>query len=248
MTAIRPFLTALAAMLTFFSNSATAQKSGSPDTNVTTVVHDYGTNGASLLLRSDDYNGSGEATYTSSSTRQSSLESWLVNGTDWNLNLLSQSLRTLWITPNSPVGAAPAAPSAGLYWEGVQANTHCFDQFGNLVPLANIVTYSGNCTFGVNFSSGGSTYKLLMSPFPFSEAGSVKPTCPSGGCPSTGLVTVTCASVSGGQCVSWTIAPNSAATNVNVANLYRYQAKGPNATWVFVGQYYNTFLIDVTKP
>ena len=32
--------------------------------NVTTIVHDYDSTGAELLMRSDDYNGNGEATYT----------------------------------------------------------------------------------------------------------------------------------------------------------------------------------------
>jgi hypothetical protein len=38
------------------------------------------------------------------------------------------------------------------------------------------------------------------------------------------------------QCVNWAIAPNAAAANVNVANLYYYTQKG---TLIFVGQHYN---------
>ncbi len=121
------------------------------------------------------------------------------------------------------------------------------DQNGNIVPLANVVTSSGNCKLGTNFNSGGTLYKLLMSPFPFSGAGDGTPTCPPTGCPATGFATVTCNKVSNSQCVSWTIMPYTNAPNANGANLYSYTGtrKGP---WVFIGQYYNTYRIDVTNP
>ncbi len=215
--------------------------------NVTTLVHDYASDGTDLLMRSDDYNGSGQATYTTFNARNASLSSSIVNG-EWDLILYSQSLRTLWITPSDPVGSEPLPPPSGYYWQGVQSSSRCFDQNGNTVPLQNILTSSGNCKLGVNFNSGGTLYKLLMSPFPFSGAGDGTPTCPSGGCPPTGVVTIMCNAVNNSQCVSWTVVPNSSAPNANVANLYWYSSKGKNATWVFIGQYYNTFRIDVTNP
>lgn len=212
--------------------------------NVTTIVHDYGTDGTTqLLTRSDDYNGSGQATYTTTSHKSSSLSSWIVNG-EWDLILYNQSLRTLWITPNDPVGSQPAGPPAGYYSQGVQSSSRCFDQNGNTVPLQNVLTSSGNCKLGVNFNSGGTLYKLLMSPFPFSGSGDGTPICPPTGCPATGVVSVTCNKVSSGQCVSWTIVPNTNAPNANVANLYSSGKKG----WLYIGQYYNTFRIDVTNP
>jgi hypothetical protein len=125
----------------------------------------------------------------------------------------------------------------------------CLDQNANIVPLANVVTSSGNCKLGVDFTSGGVSYKLLMSPFPLSGAGDAPPTCPSTGCPPTGLVTVTCNAVSNGQCVSWTIEPNATAPNATVANLYRFSSKPkPVGTWVSIGQYHNSFRIDLTNP
>ena len=226
-------------LLTWFV-SATAQ-------NVTTVAHDYASDGSQLLMRSDDYNGSGQASYTSFSSRNSSLSSSIVNG-EWDLILYNQSLRTLWITPNDPVGSQPSGPPPGYYSQGVQSSSRCFDQNGNTVPLQNVVTSSGNCKLGVNFNSGGTLYKLLMSPFPFSGSGDGTPTCPPGGCPTTGVVTVMCNAVSNGQCVSWTITPNTSAPSANVANLYWYSSKGKSASWVFIGQYYNAFRIDVTNP
>src|SRR5258708_39753417 len=56
--------------------AASAQHTTS--TNVTTIVHDYSSDGTQLLMRSDDYNGSGQATYTY--TNSGSLRSSHPNG------------------------------------------------------------------------------------------------------------------------------------------------------------------------
>ncbi|HXJ04273.1 MAG TPA: hypothetical protein VNH65_04195 [Candidatus Acidoferrum sp.] len=216
--------------------------------NVTTSVYDYDSGGVELLLRSDDYNATGQATYTSTSSGRSSLGSSILSNGEFQLTLFNQSLRTVWITPNDPVGSEPAGPPAGYYWDGTDVRSDCFDQNGNIVPLENVVTSSGNCKLGVNFNSGGISYKLLMSPFPFSGPGDGTPSCPSTGCPATGVATVTCNKVSNSQCVSWMIVPNVNAPNANVANLYWYSSSRGTATWVFIGQYHNTFRIGVANP
>jgi hypothetical protein len=210
------------------------------NTNVTTVVHDYASDGITqLLLRSDDYNGSGQATYGSFVTTSGELE----------LLLSNQSVRAVWITPDDPVGSEPAAPPPGYYSYDTSVRSDCFDQNGNIVPLANVVTSSGNCKLGVTFYSGGTVYKLLMSPFPFSGPGDGTPICPSTGCPATGLATVTCNKVINNQCVSWTIVPNTSAAHANVANLYKEGGGSRGTTtWTFIGEYYDTFRIDVTNP
>lgn len=218
--------------------TASGQKTKSTNTSVTTVAHDYDSTGNEMLMRSDDYNGSGQATYTGA----------IITNGEWDLILYNQSVRTLWITPDEPVGTEPAAPPPGYYSAGVQTSSRCFDQNGNTMPLANVVTSSGNCKLGINFDSGGALYKLLMSPFPFSASGDGTPSCPSSGCPATGSVTVTCNAVSNAQCVNWTIAPNTSAANANVANLYRESSQRGKTVWVYIGQYYNSFRIDVTNP
>jgi hypothetical protein len=133
------------------------------------------------------------------------------------------------------------APPAG-YYAIQKAYSACRDQSGNIVPFPNLVNGSGNCSLAVNFFYGGTLYKLLMRP------GSLEGTlCPSGGCPATGLAKVNCNAVSNNQCVSWTITPNSDAPLVGVANLYSYT--GPRGTpWVYIGQYFNTFLINASNP
>ena len=219
------------------------------NTNVTAVVHDYDTAGTQLLTRSDDVNGSGQATYVTVSSRSAgTLVSSVISNGEWQLTTSSQSGRAIYITPNDPIDSSqPAAPPAG-YYSQVEVRSHCFDQNGNVVPLGNVVTSSGSCQFGLTFTSGGTQYKLLMSPFPFTVGGSTPPTCPSTGCPNTGWATITCNVVSGTQCVNWTITPNTTAANANVANLYQYVSSKRSASWVFVGQYHNTFRVDVTNP
>jgi hypothetical protein len=211
---------------------------GSTSTTIylTTVVHDFALDGTELLERSDDWNGTGQATY--SNALNAGVTAVINSSGIWHLDLLKQStgIRTLWITPNDVYNSSAASvPGAAYYWQSVETYSGCQDANGNTVPIQNVVTSSGNCSMGVDFGYNGVTYKLFMGP--------VLP----GPGPATGLVTVTCNSASGGQCVSWTIVPNMAAPNPEVANLYSYTG-GPKSPWVFIGQYYNTFRIDSTNP
>ena len=233
------------------SNAASANSTGgkasggktSYEEPVTTVVFDYDLTGALLLMRSDDYNGSGQATYTTAKASKGPgnvVTSQITTDGQWLLALSEQSGRTLWITPNQAIdNSQPAVPPAGYY---VIQKTYsvCRDQSDNIVPFPNLVNGSGNCSLAVNFFYGGILYKLLMRP------GELDGTlCPLGGCPATGLAKVTCNAVSNNQCVNWTITPNADAPRVGVANLYSYT--GPRGSeWVFIGQYYNTFRINAS--
>ena len=201
-----------------------------PSPSVTTTIHDFDISGAQLLLRSDDYNGTGEASY--SAALDPNLTSTIYCGW-WSLRMYSQSVRTVWITPDDAINTSqPPAPSAGYYWVDVEGASKCYDQNLNLVYYQNILTSSNNCGLNFDFGYNGVKYKLSMSP-----------SLPAPG-PATGVATVTCNSVSGGQCVNWTITPNLNAANATVANLY-YYARGGKLT--FIGQYYNTFRIDITN-
>jgi hypothetical protein len=210
---------------------ATAGKS--PSVNVTTIVHDFtaGSVAQQLLMTSDDYNGTGQATYSSALNPSVNSVITCCGGTMWRLLLGQQSVRTLWITPDIPVGSQPPGPASGYYWKDVEVYSVCYDQNNNAVALANIVTSSGNCSLGVDFYSAGIKYKLVMSP-----------ALPAPG-PVTGLATVTCNALSSGECVNWTIVPNMTAANATVADLYQY-----GHGLAFIGQYQNTYRVDVTNP
>lgn len=224
---------------------AGAQKPSSTTINVTTTVYDFDATGALLLMRSDDYSGTGQATYTTIKASKGAgnlVTSQITADGQWLLALSDQSGRKLWVTPNQAIdGSQPAAPPADYY---VIQKTYsvCRDQSGNTVPFQNLVNGSGNCSLAVNFFYGGILYKLLMRPDSLDGT-----FCPSGGCPATGLAKASCNAVSNNQCVNWTITPNAAAPLVGVSNLYSYT--GPRGTpWVFIGQYYDTFRINASNP
>jgi hypothetical protein len=213
--------------------------------NVTTTVYDFDDSGAQLLMRSDDYNGTDQASYATikgKGANAPSVNSQITADGQWLLGMNDQSGRTLWVTPNQAIDSSqPAAPPAGFY--AVQKTySVCRDQSGNTVPFPNLINGSGNCSLAVNFFYGGILYKLLMRP------GSLEgSSCPSSGCPLTGLAKVTCNAVSDNKCVNWTITPNAEAALVGVSNLYSYT--GPRGSeWVFIGQYYNTFRINASSP
>ena len=224
------------------SAAATGQRVACTNVNATTTVYDFDVSSALLLMRSDDYNAAGHGTYASIGTCGSTLFSGINSAGDWRLELYNQSVRTLYITPNSPInGSQPVGPDPGYYWQKVEAYSKCYDVSGNTVPFQNLTLGSNNCSLGVDFQTTVGTkvtkYKLVMSPkLPAAVAVTA---------PATGLASVACNAVSNGQCVNWTISPNTAAANAGVADLFYYNQKG---ALVFVGQYYNTFLINATNP
>ena len=226
------------------STTLAAGKPPSYQQPVTTTVFDFDTSGAPLLMRSDDYNGISQATYTTIQGSKGAgylVTSAITSDGRWQLTLSDQSGRSLWITPNQGIdGSQPAAPPAGNYVIQ-KAYSVCRDQSGNIVPYQNLANGSGNCSMAVNFFYGGILYKLLMRPDSLDAT-----LCPPDGCPATGLAQVSCNAVSNNQCTNWTITPNASAPLVGVSNLYSYT--GPRgAEWVFIGQYYNTFRINAVK-
>ena len=219
-----------------------AGKTTITDENVTTIVHDLDTSGAQLLIRSDDYQGGSlnEATY--SAALDPNLSSDIYAGT-WFLRMYSQSTRMLYITPNGAINSSqPIGPPPVLTWQNIEVASSCYDQNLNKVPLENILTSSGNCLLMVDFYDGGTKYKLAMGPS-LSQTLLAHPAV----APATGLVTVTCNSTNNGQCVNWTITPNTTTGSNNpptVADLFSFAKRG----LPFIGQYYDTFRIDLTAP
>jgi hypothetical protein len=231
------------AVLAFMSTSSAAKARCHSSINVTTTVHDSDSSGNQLLLRSDDFNGTGYATY--SATLNANVVSDIYGCTgQYFFELFRQTAlpyRTVWITPNDPYGSQPAGPPPGYYWQNVEIVSSCYDQNGNAVYPWAITTSSGNCDLKMDFYSptgpaGAAKYKLTM--------GS-KWSLPNA---TTGLVSAACNAVNSGtnECTSWTLTPNmtaSSANNPTVANLY-YYARGGKLT--FIGQYYNTFRFDLS--
>jgi hypothetical protein len=156
----------------------------------------------------------------------------LGTGAGWSLTLFNQSLRTVWVTLTPIDGSVPAAPS-GFYSQNVELYSWCFDASGTRVSYLSIPAGTSNnqCIFSFDFASGRTKYKLAMGQFPSPASGSVSVACLSAG--------------SNGQCNRWTLTPNSIAPNANIANLYKF---ANNGSLVYVGQYFNTFRIDISIP
>jgi hypothetical protein len=92
--------------LVLFLVAASAFAAKSTSLNVTTIVHDTDFSGAPLLLKSDDYNGSGQATCS-----PVSVASYVFSDGRYFLRLYGQSVRTLFITRNNRIdGSQPKAP------------------------------------------------------------------------------------------------------------------------------------------
>jgi len=219
-----------------FAASSTAGPGGTQITvtNVTSTVFDTDTLGVSLLFRSDDFNGSNDASYTN----VNKVESFIDSAGVWYLNLYPQKTgtRTVYITPDDPVGTQPTAPPAGQYWQNVEITSKCMDSNGNTVPFPNLKNGSSNCTFGVDFNYNGIVYKLLVG----RKMNSTDPT--------PGTASVACTALNGSsQCVAWTITAG-AGTSPVVANLYSDTGGPRSAPWVFIGQYFNSVRVNVTNP
>lgn len=208
---------------------------------VTSIVHDEDTATPpnQWLLRSDDYNGSFQATYTDTANKAGTggvTTHITLSGGSWQMYLGNQSLRTIWLTLSRPTPGSPPAPAPdGYYSANVEVYSTCFDTNNNQTGFLVIPPGMANnrCDLGLDFSYGGTKYKLVMSP----------------AISGTGWATVSCnAGDSTGACNSWTISPNTLAGSGNVptvANLYRF---ANNGSLVYIGQYYNTYRIDVTNP
>jgi hypothetical protein len=203
---------------------AASSRSGAPPAviPVTTTVYDADATGNLLLTRSDDYNGTGVATYAT----VGKLTSHVSTSGGWQLYLGSQTARTIYLVLASQGIPAPD----GKYAADVEVYSGCFDQ--NDAPLAILLmtagASNGNCNFGVDFSSGRTKYKLAMGP---TNSG-------------TGRATVTCNAAANGNCTNWTIAPNPAVANAGVANLYHY---ANNGGLIFDGVHQNSYSVTVAR-
>ena len=196
-----------------------------PPTNivpVTTTIYDADNVGSLLLTRSDDYNGTGFATYTTLGKMSSHISA---SGA-WQLYLGSQTARTVYLVLASQGIPAPD----GKYAANVEVYTGCFHQNDAQVSILLVTagTPNGNCSFGVDFSNGRTKYKLAMGPKD----------------PGTGRAMVTCNAATTGSCTNWTIAPNPSVANAGIANLYHC---ANNGSLVLDGVYRNSFSVNVAE-
>ena len=218
-----------------------AQTSGTATTYiaVTTTVHNDNAAPNDLLFRSD---GASQSSYEDGGGRPKSISSHVAINGAWQLYLGNQTARRVWVTLSHPLLGSPSSPAPdGYYSDSVEVYSRCWDINNTEVAYLAIApgTSNNRCSFGVDFAYNRVKYKLVMGP-------SIPAlTLDTSG---TGWATVSCNSAAGGACNSWTIVPNTIAGGGNVptvANLYQF---GKNGNLSIIGQYYNSYRVDVTNP
>jgi len=192
---------------------------------VTSTVYDADASGAALLTRSDDFNGTGSATYTTANN----ITSHISESGAWVLYLGNQTARTIRLALASQGIPLPD----GNYSSNVELYSQCFDSSTTQISILAMAAGAiyGNCSFGIDFSSGNTKYKLVMSP---KFAG-------------TGSAMVTCNAVAGAYCTRWTIVPNPNAANAGVANLYTFSQSRGTVLLVYDGTYHNSFSVTAVQ-
>jgi hypothetical protein len=218
--------------------SLLAQKTTTTYIPVTTTIHNDNAAPNDLLFRSD---GASEASYQDGGSVHS-ISSHLAPTGAWQLYIGNQTARRVWLTLSHSLPGSPSAPAPdGYYSDSVEVYSRCWDINNTVVPFLAIPagTSINRCDFGLDFAYKRVGYKLVMGP-----------SIPTLGLDTsgTGWATVSCNSATGGACNSWTIVPNMIAGGGNVptvANLYQFTKNGNP---LLIGQYYNTYRVDVTNP
>lgn len=198
---------------------------GPVDVNVTTTLYDADALGNALLTQSDDYNGTGLATYSFIPGVHGGLTSVVGANGAWQLYIGNQKVRTLHL-----MLAEAGLPFAdGFYWSSVEMAGGCFDAAGNVLNMQLLTAGASydNCSLILDFDIGRTTYKLAMGP-KFAN---------------TGRASFICNAVTGSYCTNWTIQPNDAAPNARVAIL----TAGAGTTSLDGKFYTNSYRVTAAK-
>ena len=183
------------------------------------TIKDRDAAAALLLTRSDNPNA-GAAPYTGGVITST--------GGAFQLYLGNQTSRTIWLTLATQGMGIPD----GYYYSDVELYAQCYTDASGTTLASLTAMNSGasnsNCSFGVDFSSGGVKYKLAMSPL---YAG-------------TGHALVTCTAQGSGGCTGWSVVPESGVASSGVARLFKYAKSGSLVT---VGDYHNSYAVAVTR-
>ena len=215
--------------------------------NVTSIIHDYDMNNApigsvALLTQSDDHlnsacaNDIDCATYRTSGRCPSNCLTSVIHpsGGSWQLLLANQTARTVRLTASFVSGAY--VNFTGSYHSSVEMYALCWTDSTETTGLSQLQMTPGtsvnNCALGIDFSIGKTKYKLEMG----------QNTLDTG---TTGTASVNCTAGSGATCTSWTIVPDTSAQHPTIANLYKFTNSGNLS---LLGQYTNTYRIEVTNP
>lgn len=202
-----------------------------PPPNVVSTIYDTDASNNQLLLRSDDHNGTQQASYSVADANVISD----VSGDLWDLNLTSQTLRRVFLTFSSPANNSVPAPLPDGYYNA-RVMSRCFDSNNNISSFFQIApgTTNNRCSLRVGkIFFAGNEYLFLMTP--------------DGTEPGTGWANVTCTAGNSSGCTAWHVEPNLDSADFpgnvpTVAHLYSVASHSGKMT--FIGSYHNTYRAD----
>jgi hypothetical protein len=195
------------------------------------------------LAQSTNYSIEGDA-WGSYHDGINSVSSILQDGTccsysgDWILDMTSSLSRTILIDLRQPVPNSGAQPIFAYQYVPARIIVKAHEAQAGSFPLMRL-NQTLSCPAFVRFTYAGTSYRLIMSSGPnafpdYAETNNTQVTC-------------TAVNSSTNQCVAWTILPviQAGGTVRNIARLEKLPNKG---SAVNLGDFYTTFLINLTNP
>jgi len=168
--------------------------------NVTSILYDTDSNSAPLQYQSD-----GLGPYATSNRKGDAVSSIIQLSCSWALDTTNSKSRGFVVTLAYPFSSNPPPPFVGPQEiQGAFHSTCQGDPASNGLNFGTM-TFAGQtmvCPLHLPFVYNGVTYNLSFSPQNW---------------PGTSYMQVTCSGATGGQCNSWTVAPDPATSVLNTA-------------------------------
>ena len=158
---------------------------------------------------------------------------------DWILDATTSTTRTILIDLRQPVPNSGAQQIFAYEYLPTRIIVKCgYYAIAGGFPAMHL-NQTLSCPSEVRFLSGGGTYRLAMT-----SGANAQPDYPE-----TNNLQVNCTAVSSStnKCVAWTVFPITQAGGT-VENIARLQQAQKNGSWVNLGDFYVTFLWNVTNP
>ncbi|MFB3923167.1 MAG: hypothetical protein ACE145_15715 [Terriglobia bacterium] len=183
-----------------FSVSSNSNGATCTTYNVTSILYDADSNSAPLQYQSDSL-----GPYVTGNRKGDTVSSVIQASCSWALDTTNSKTRGIVVTLAYPFASNPPPPFIGpQVIKGVFHTTCQNDPASNGMNFGTM-TFAGQtmvCPLILPFNYNGVYYKLSLAPQKW---------------PGTSYMQVTCSGATGGQCNSWTVAPDPATSVLNTA-------------------------------
>jgi hypothetical protein len=223
----------------FIGRGASQQKQQSAsDTPVTSVLQITGdvTQSTNYRIEGDGLGPYNNGIYSVSSVLQEA--NCGADCGDWVLDTTSSTVRTVLVDLRQPVPNSGAQQIFNYAFVPTRIIVKCHEAQSGSFPSMKL-NQTLSCPTFVRFLYGGSTYRLVMSSGPnafpdYAETNNAQVTC-------------NAVSSSTNKCIAWTVAPTTQAGGV-AQNVARLENIGNGGKLSNLGDFYTTFLFNVTNP